>query len=145
MLEHARSGAALVAAALLAAVSLVPAPAAADGVKIIVGGAHWPGPPPGWRRLHPQGHTRGIVTDPRTRVILVPRPYYYAPSYVAPPSPRWVPGYWSYQWVPQVSTSYVYVPGYYTAEGVWVESYYTPQLTQTGYYQPVWMEGYWAR
>jgi len=106
MLEHARSGAALVAAALLAAVSLVPAPAAADGVKIIVGGAHWPGPPPGWRRLHPQGHTRGIVTDPRTRVILVPRPYYYAPSYVAPPSPRWVPGYWSYQWVPQVSTSY---------------------------------------
>ncbi|MBI2525535.1 MAG: hypothetical protein HYV93_06090 [Candidatus Rokubacteria bacterium] len=144
MLKHARSGALLVAAALLPAVSMAPTPAPADGVKIIEGSGHRPGPPPGWRHEHRRRHTRGIVKDPRHRVIVVPRNYYYAPSYVAPVYPRWVPGYWSYHWVPRFSTSYLYVPGFYTAEGVWVESHYTPQVTQTGQYQPVWVEGYWA-
>jgi len=45
-----------------------------------------------------------------------------------------------------VSTSYVHVPGFCTAEGLWVESHCQPQMIQTGYYQqPVWVEGYWAR
>lgn len=48
--------------------------------------------------------------------------------------------------MPRVSTSYVHVPGFYTAEGVWVENHYQPQMIQTGYsQQPVWVEGYWAR
>ncbi|HAM59845.1 MAG TPA: hypothetical protein DCQ64_32305 [Candidatus Rokubacteria bacterium] len=141
--------------ALLAALALGPSSSTADGVKIIVPGGAWPGATSGWRRGHPAGQTKVIVTDPRarvivtgpnTRVIVAPRSYYYAPSYVAPVYPRWMPGYWTYQWVPRVSTSYVYVPGFYTAEGLWVESHYQPQMIQTGYYQqPVWVEGYWAR
>ncbi len=145
----------LAAAALatLALVSVSPAPAGADWVA---GG--WgdrgSGSRHGWQSGHATGRSRIHVPDPRARVIVtspgakvivVPRPYVYAPSYVAPtPTLRWVPGYWTYQWVPQVSTVYVYVPGYYTAEGHWVESHYAPRLSQTGSYQAVWVGGYWS-
>ncbi|MBI2198470.1 MAG: hypothetical protein HYU42_07700 [Candidatus Rokubacteria bacterium] len=161
------------ALALLAFLSLTPTPSRAGGSRIIVGGGTGPEVTSGGHRVHQQERTkvivtdprtrvivtdprtkvivtdprtRVIVTDPRTRVIVAPRTYYYAPSYVAPVYPRWMPGYWTYQWVPQMSTSYAYVPGFYTAEGVWVESHYQPKMIQTGYYQqPVWVEGYWAR
>ena len=143
------------ALALLAFLSLTPTPSRAGDSRIIVGGGTGPEVTSGGHRVHPQERTkvivtdprtRVIVTDPRTRVIVAPRTYYYVPSYVPPVYPRWMPGYWTYQWVPQVSTSYAYVPGFYTAEGVWVESHYQPKMIQTGYYQqPVWVEGYWAR
>ena len=143
------------ALALLAFLSLTPTPSRAGDSRIIVGGGTGPEVTSRGHRVHPQERTKVIVTDPRTkvivtdprtRVIVAPRTYYYAPSYVAPVYPRWMPGYWTYQWVPQVSTSYAYVPGFYTAEGVWVESHYQPKMIQTGYYQqPVWVEGYWAR
>ena len=161
------------ALALLAFLSLTPTPSRAGDSRIIVGGGTGPEVTSGGHRVHPQERTKVIVTDPRTkvivtdprtkvivtdprtkvivtdprtRVIVAPRTYYYVPSYVPPVYPRWMPGYWTYQWVPQVSTSYAYVPGFYTAEGVWVESHYQPKMIQTGYYQqPVWVEGYWAR
>ena len=143
------------ALALLAFLSLMPTPSRAGDSRIIVGGGTGPEVTSGGHRVHPQERTKVIVTDPRTkvivtdprtRVIVAPRTYYYVPSYVAPVYPRWMPGYWTYQWVPRVSTSYAYVPGFYTAEGVWVESHYQPKMIQTGYYQqPVWVEGYWAR
>ena len=143
------------ALALLAFLSLTPTPSRAGDSRIIVGGGTGPEVTSGGHRVHPQERTKVIVTDPRTkvivtdprtRVIVAPRTYYYVPSYVAPVYPRWMPGYWTYQWVPQVSTSYAYVPGFYTTGGVWVESYYQPKMIQTGYYQqPVWVEGYWAR
>lgn len=157
MTHRARSSIAVAAGALvvLAFLGASPLPAAAGGLQIHVGAAPWPGSTQGWRHGHPRGQSRVIVTDPRsriivtdpgTRVIVVPRTYYYAPAYVAPVyAPRWVPGYWTHQWVPQVSTEYVYVPGHYTTEGEWVESHYLPRLTQTGQYQPVWVDGYWAR
>jgi hypothetical protein len=88
---------------------------------------------------------RVIVKDPGVRVIVAPRVPHVPPVFVAPaPIPRWVPGYWAYQWLPHVSTAHVYVPGYFTADGLWVESHYEARVTQTGAYQPVWVQGYWA-
>lgn len=75
------------------------------------------GPPPGHHRPPP------VVTYPCC-----------AP---APPS-----GYWAYQWIPTVATTYVWVPGYVTADGTMVAGGYQPQLVSSGYYQPVWVPGY---
>ena len=106
---------ALLAAALLGgAVSA----AGADSTKIIIRGGVFP-------------QHRVFVGHPHTRMILLA------------PSPRWVPGYWTYQWIPQAYTSWVWVPGHYDPNGYWVEGNYAPQTVQTGYYQPIWVSGYW--
>ena len=105
-------------------------PAAADGTKIIIGGGAF--------------HRHGFfVTHPHTQIIVVPRTV-FVPTYVAPSYGRWVPGYWTYQWVPQVYTSQVWVPGYYSPDGFWVEGHWELRTVQTGYYQPLWVGGYWA-
>lgn len=78
--------------------------------------------------------------------------YYRAPAvaspvYVAPRhrERRWVPGYWDRQWVPQYSYYEVFVPGYFTATGLWIQGYYETQAAEAGgYYQPVWVDGYWT-
>ena len=79
---------------------------------------------------------------------LTPRPVAPAP---APPAHRPPPvvtypccaptGYWAYQWVPTVATTYVWVPGYVAADGSMVAGGYQPQLVSSGYYQPVWVSG----
>jgi hypothetical protein len=51
-------------------------------------------------------------------------------------------GYWAYQWVPIAYTTYVWVPGYVSAEGVLVGGGYQPQVVSSGYYQRVWVSGY---
>jgi len=51
-------------------------------------------------------------------------------------------GYWAYQWVPTAYTSYVWVPGYVTAEGAMIGGGYQPQILGGGYYQLVWVNGY---
>lgn len=78
-----------------------------------------------------------------------PVPYAYAPPYlpgpyVAPSYGQWTPGYWAYTWVPQGQATSVWVPGYYDRDGVWVAGYHATQLTQSGYYQPYWVSGYWG-
>lgn len=114
---------ALLAAALLGgAVS----PARADSTKIIIGGGAFP-------------HHRFSVGHPHTKILLVP-----SAGYILPSSPRWVAGYWTYQWIPQVYTSWVWIPGHYDPNGYWVEGNYVPQTIQTGYYQPIWISGSWA-
>lgn len=40
-------------------------------------------------------------------------------------------------------THHVWVPGHYDPNGYWVEGYYVPQTVYTGYYQPIWVSGYW--
>jgi hypothetical protein len=50
-------------------------------------------------------------------------------------------GYWAYQWVPTVSTNYVWVPGYVTADGTVVAGGYALQTVSSGYYQAVWVPG----
>jgi len=118
----------LVAAALLV---LGGSPSAADGTKIIIRGGHFIG----------GGHFpqhRVFATHPRTKILVVPSTVYVIRS-----SPRLVPGYWTYQWIPQVYTSWVWIPGHYDPNGYWVEGHYVPQTIQTGYYQPAWIGGYW--
>jgi hypothetical protein len=51
-------------------------------------------------------------------------------------------GYWAYQWVPTAYTTYVWVPGYVSAEGVLVGGGYQPRVVGGGYYQLVWVNGY---
>lgn len=134
-----------------------PATAEADGVKIIIGGG--PRPLPGVHhphRFHHQPtphahdahlpghhfkHNRGHPPSPHEHVIIVPRTIVIVPS---PPPQRWVPGHWSYQWVPQSPTSEVWVPGRWSQEGVWIGGHYELRTISTGYYRPVWVEGYWV-
>src|SRR5262245_1238406 len=62
------------------------------------------------------------------------RPSYpFGPNYTSPPArhvfahrvgPRWVPGYWGQQWVPQYYTYDVWMPGYYAPDGAWIQGYY---------------------
>lgn len=129
---------ALLAAALLVVSAL---PAAAGDAKSIPGGdasRHLRFKQPHPKIIgggdasdrHPFNHDR--FKRPHTQIIFV------VPSY-----PRWVPGYWTYQWVPQVYTQYVWVPGYYDPNGYWVEGQYVPQAIETGYYRPYWVSGYW--
>jgi hypothetical protein len=73
-----------------------------------------------------------------------PYPYPYSYGYVDP-GVRWVPGYWNWQWVPQVVTDEWWVPGHYDATGVWVEGRHETRTIDNGSYQNVWIEGYWAR
>ena len=116
-------GIALPAAALLpGAVS----PAGADSTKNVISGGAFP-------------HHSFSVGHPHTKILLVP-----STGYVLPPSPRWVAGYWAYQWIPQVYTSWVWIPGQYDPNGYWVEGHYMPQTIQAGYYQPIWISGSWA-
>jgi hypothetical protein len=51
-------------------------------------------------------------------------------------------GYWAYQWVPTAYTTYVWVPGYVTADGTLVGGGYQPRVVTGGYYQRVWVSGY---
>jgi hypothetical protein len=71
-------------------------------------------------------------------------PVYAGPVYVTPTYPRrWIAGYWTQQWVPQYSAYQVWVPGYYAGTW-WVPGHYEQQSAETGgYYQQVWVDGYW--
>jgi hypothetical protein len=64
-------------------------------------------------------------------IVVVPQPIYVAPSTC------FAPGYWAYQWVPQGYGYNVWVPGQWSADGMWIEGHYAP----AGYYQPYWVEG----
>jgi hypothetical protein len=137
----------LVLAAVLALGADV-APAWAGDVRILIGGGGWHA-----GQHHPQVHHQGHFKHfhpghghrfhhpgpgHHGQVILVP-------SYPHVVAPRWVPGYWTYRWVAHAVPSYVWVPGSYTVGGYGVEGRYEPRTSQAGYYQQVWIEGYWAR
>jgi len=109
---------------------LAPAPAAADPRS---GGRDW-------RHDHDRRHDPHDRHD--RRFLFVPRSYYVPYTYVAP-APTWVPGYWTWRWVPQAQTSYAYVPGYYDQYGSWVTSRYESRAVEAGFYQQVWIDGYW--
>ena len=70
-----------------------------------------------------------------------------APVFAAPPppAPRWVHGYWGQQWVPQYYTYDAWIPGYFARNGAWVQGRYEPRTAESGgYYERVWVEGYWT-
>jgi hypothetical protein len=60
------------------------------------------------------------------------------------PGRCWQPGYWTYQWVPQTYTYSTWVPGQWSADGYWIEGHYAPSQVSSGYYHPLWVEGYYA-
>jgi hypothetical protein len=69
-------------------------------------------------------------------------PVFAAP---APRAPRWVHGYWGQQWVPQYYTYDAWIPGYFARNGAWVQGRYEAQTAESvGYYERVWVEGYWT-
>ena len=90
-----------------------------------------------WTCVDPPAQTRRPATH--DHVIIVPQPIYVTPSQSC-----LVPGYWTYQWVPQTTWHTVYVPGYWAVDGAWVESYYAQQPYATGQYHPVWVPERWA-
>ena len=69
-------------------------------------------------------------------------PVFAAPT---PPAPRWVHGYWGQQWVPQYYTYDAWIPGYFARNGAWVQGRYETRTAESGgYYERVWVEGYWT-
>jgi hypothetical protein len=72
-------------------------------------------------------------------------PAHVGPTYVVPrhPGRHWVAGHWAQQWVPQYYTYQVWVPGYYAGTW-WVPGHYQQATEESGgYYQQVWVDGYW--
>lgn len=149
------AGLALLAAAL--------GTAEAGGPKIMVGPTPWKGQTGqfhGQQRPHVTDTPPASVTLPRHAFPVQPRPPIFNPgfpnrpgfpilaygccAYSAPTYGTWVPGYWSYQWVPQSASTSTWVPGYYDTDGVWVAGYYSAQTVQGGFYQPYWVPGYWS-
>lgn len=120
----------------------VPAPAEAGGVKIIIGGGprlhsgvHHP------HRFHHRRTPHGHQVHPHDHHFIAPRTIVVVP---APPPRRWVPGHWTYQWIPQSLTHEVWVPGRWSLEGTWIPGRYEPRAISAGYYRPLWVEGYWV-
>ena len=172
-MRHSRSGK-LAAAVIFAltTVGLVFQPAAAWSGRTVpagsmirtgAGGAAQPGNPvtvqPPSAGGGPPGHA--VVGTPRRPVPTYPS-HNFGPSYPfgynykgqssvlysapARAAPRWIPGHWGRQWVPQYYIYDAWVPGYYDSGGGWIEGYYEAQTVQSGgYYQQVWMDGYWAQ
>jgi hypothetical protein len=93
------------------------------------------GPDPGIERFddgrfHRPGHQRPIAVIP--------------PIVYLSPNRCWQPGYWTYEWVPQTYTYSTWVDGQWSTDGYWIDGHYAPSQYSTGYYQPLWAEGYYA-
>jgi hypothetical protein len=71
-------------------------------------------------------------------VFVVPQTVYVGPSRCVQP------GYWTYQWVPQTYTYSAWVPGQWSPDGRWIDGHYAPAQYTSGYYQPLWVEGYYT-
>jgi hypothetical protein len=72
----------------------------------------------------------------RSRVIIVPQTTYIVERRCV------TPGYWTYQWVPQVYAYNSWVAGQWAPDGSWIDGHYEPRYYQSGYYQPYWVDGY---
>lgn len=81
-------------------------------------------------RPHRPGHHR--------RVIVVPQTVFVGPSRC------WQAGYWTYQWVPQTHTYSTWVAGRWSPDGYWIDGHYAPGQVSSGYYHPLWVEGYYT-
>jgi hypothetical protein len=47
--------------------------------------------------------------------------------------------------VPQYYTYDAWIPGYFARNGAWVQGHYETQTAESGgYYDRVWVEGYWT-
>ena len=94
-----------------------------------------PGPPPVRAGIPPRARHA-----PHSRVIVSPRSVFVVAPY-AVASTCYVPGHWTYQWVPQTYTYNTWVDGYWSPYGTWIDGHYEPQVYSTGYYQQIWVDG----
>jgi hypothetical protein len=76
--------------------------------------------------------------DHERRVIVVPQTVFVTPIRC------WQPGYWTYHWVSQTYAYSTWVPGQWSPDGYWIESHYAPSQVSSGYYHPLWVEGYYT-
>jgi hypothetical protein len=73
---------------------------------------------------------------PVKNIIVVPPPVYVVPTRQS----CFVPGYWTYQWVPETTWYNVWVPGQYAPDWTWIEGHYEQRPYTTGHSQlPVWV------
>jgi hypothetical protein len=78
------------------------------------------------------------------------RPGHHRPAVVVPqtvfvtPGRCFQSGYWTYQWVPQTYTYTTWVPGQWSPDGRWIDGHYAPSQYSSGYYHPLWVEGYYT-
>src|SRR5262245_9624098 len=140
----------------LAAVLVMPMPAAAGGAGAIVGppvltNPNLPAPPrvppalvgpdPIYRRgSHDpdRPHDRRGRGDRTTTVVTVfPQPVYVGPGRC------WYPGHWTYEWVPQWVAYNAWVDQQQSPDGDWVGGYYERRWYPSGTYQPAWVDGYY--
>ncbi|HEU4369848.1 MAG TPA: hypothetical protein VFV05_16620 [Methylomirabilota bacterium] len=63
---------------------------------------------------------------------------------VVTPRRCWQAGYWTYQWMPQSYSYITWVAGQWSPDGRWIDGHYAPALYYSGFYQPLWVEGYWT-
>ena len=76
------------------------------------------------------GHHRAVIVVPQTVFVT--------------PSRCWQPGYWTYQFVPQYYTYSAWVAGQWSPDGRSIDGHYAPAQYSSGYYQPLWVEGYYT-
>jgi hypothetical protein len=141
---------------LLIAVTAGPAPADAGGTRVIISVGPLAPPP---RVIVPPGSqviinapSRVFVAPPSqitvnapSRIIVGPAPVWGpAPLYVYQPRRCVVPGSWAYTWIPQTSTTDVWVDGQYSSDSLWVEGHWAPRVYTSGYYQPYWIPERWT-
>ena len=96
-----------------------------------------PAPLTGERPGERHGEGRHDRDRDRTTII-IPQVVFVSPGRC------WQSGYWTYQWVPQSYAYSTWVEGQWSADGYWIPSHYAPVYYEGGYYQPLWVEGYWT-
>lgn len=99
---------------------------------------------PGHRALHGPHRDHDRHHGPRHHFGHGVRPgfvFISPPLVYAPPRQCVSEGYWAYHWVPTAYTQSVWVPGSWTADGVWVAGHYEHRAYSSGYYQPYWIPG----
>jgi hypothetical protein len=85
----------------------------------------------------PGDRSGGARRDHDRTTIIIP------PLVLVSPGRCWQSGYWTYQWVPQSYSYSAWVDGQWSADGYWIPSHYEPVYYSGGYYQPLWIDGYW--
>jgi hypothetical protein len=97
-----------------------------------------PSPLPGSPERFERDRDRQHRHRPGHPVLVIPQTVFVTPNRC------WQPGYWTYQFVPQYYTYSAWVAGQWSPDGRWVEGHYAPAQYSSGYYQPLWMEGYFT-
>jgi hypothetical protein len=93
---------------------------------------------PGIERFDDRGRDHGHRPGHQRPVIIIPQTVFVTPNRC------WQPGYWTYQFVPQSYSYSTWVAGQWSPDGLWIDGHYAPSVYNTGYYQPLWVEGYYC-